>query len=107
MPRCIEVFPCFEPGVPRVHRYRIELPLKIARFRIEGLDESGLIKVVARTDEYVILDDDRSDRREVLLVEAQNFLVPAFLAGASVDGYQIIVGGHKEKPVAPHSDSPI
>src|SRR5215831_12236893 len=107
MPRCIEVFPCFEPGIPRVHRYRIELPLKIARFRIESLDESRLIKVVARTDQYVILDNNRRDRRKVLLVETQNFLVPAFLAGASVDGYQIIIGSHKEKPVAPHSGSTI
>src|SRR5215470_19501169 len=107
MARRIEVFPCFEPGIPGVHRYRIELPLKVASFRIERLDESGLIKVIARTDQYVILYNNRRDRRKVLLVETQNFLVPAFLAGASVDGYQIIVGSHKEKPVAPHSDSPI
>src|SRR5262249_18804873 len=107
MSRRIQVLPGFEAGISRVHRDRIEFPLKVAGLGIKGLYESRLIKIVARTNQHMVANDDGGHRREILLVEAENFFVPALLAGASVERYEVIVGRDEVQIVAPHPDTAI
>ena len=78
--RGIEARPRVEPRIARLHRHRVEPPLQLAGLGIVGLQISGLVEIVARSDDHVIADDDRRGRREVLLVEIGDFLVPPLLA---------------------------
>src|SRR5436309_827099 len=55
----------------------------------------------------MVTDDDGRHRGEVLLVEAENFFVPALLAAESVERYQVIVGRDEEEIVAPYSHTAV
>src|SRR5437870_8531423 len=55
----------------------------------------------------MVANDNGGHRREVLLVEAENFFVPALLAGTSVKRYEVIVGRDEVQIVAPHPDTAI
>ena len=70
------------PGSPFFIGTRVKLPLHVAGFRIERLQEAGLIQIVAGADQDVIADHDRRHGGEILLVEIGDFFVPALLAGA-------------------------
>src|SRR5437016_3770196 len=103
----IQIFPGFQAGISRIHRDRIEFPLKLAGLGIKGLYESRLVKIVARTNQHMVGNDDGGHRREILQVEAEDFFVPALLAGASVEGYEVIIGRDEVQIVAPHPDTAI
>ena len=78
MNRGVQVLPGVEAGVTGFLRRRVPLPLEIARLGIERLQEPWHVEVVARPHEHVVVDDHRCHRVEVLLLEAGEFLAPAF-----------------------------
>ena len=57
------------------------------------------------TNEHVIADDNRRERREILLLEIGDFDVPALLAGARIERDQIVVGRLEVEVVVPHADA--
>src|ERR1041385_9217904 len=59
-PRRVQARPGFQPGIPRVHRHRVELPLQVARRRVEGLQEARRVQVVTRAHQHMIADDHRA-----------------------------------------------
>ena len=105
--RRFEIRPRLEPRIAGVHRHRIELPLKLAGFRIEGLQESRAIEIVAGAHDHVIADDDGRRRREILLIEIGDLDVPALFAGFRVERHEVIVGRLEEQIVAPDAGAAI
>src|SRR5437016_3118429 len=99
--RGVQIRPRVETRIARLHRDRMEFPLQLAGLRIERLEKTGRIQIVAGADEDVIADDDRRRRRKVLLREARNLLVPALLAGARVEADEVIVRRLEEHVTAP------
>ena len=107
VPGGVEVLPRLQPRIAFVHRHRVQLPLQLAGLRIERLEKSRRVEIVAGADQHVIADDDRRHRREVLLGEAGDDLVPALLAGARVERHEIVVRRLDEQIVAPHAHAAI
>src|SRR5262249_28207030 len=52
-------------------------------------------------------NDDRRHGGEILLIEAQDFLVPALFPSASIERDQVIIGCEKEQVISPHSHTAI
>src|SRR5678816_237527 len=105
--RGVQVLPCVESGVAFVLRRDVPPPLRLARLRLERLEPPGRIEVVARPNEHVVADDDRRHRREVLLAERTEFTVPALFTRLRIKGDEVIVRGHEEEVVPPHSYSAV
>ena len=107
VPGGVEILPGVEPRIARIHRHRIELPLQRTVHRIERLQEAGTVEVVARADQHVIADHERSHGREVLLLEARDLLVPALLAGLRFQTDEVVVRRLHVEPVAVHAHAAI
>ncbi len=105
--RCVQTRPRVEPRVALLHRHGVELPLQFARLRIEGLQESGRIDIVARAHQDMIADHDRRGRREVALREIGDRLVPALLARLRFERHQVIVRRLHVQIVVPHAQPAI
>ena len=60
--RGVEARPRVEPGIARLHRHGVGLPLQLAGLGIERLQEARHVEVVAGADEDVVADD-RPGRR--------------------------------------------
>ena len=103
----VEAGPGVEAGIAFLHRDRIELPLQLAGFGIERLQEAGRVEVVAGPGDDVVAGDDRRHRREVLLVERGDFLVPALLAGFRFEGDEVVVRRLHVEVVLPHPEAAI
>ena len=103
--RRVETWPRLQARIARIHRHGIKLPLQLARLGIERLQKSRSVEVVAGADEHVIADDNRRERREILLLEIGDFDVPALLAGARIERDQIVVGRLEVEVVVPHADA--
>ena len=103
----VQVLPRVEARVARFLRRGVPLPLQIAGLRIERLQEPGHVEVVARSDQDVVVDDDRRHRVEVLLLETGQLPGPALLAGARVERDQVVVGRHEKQIVVPHPDATV
>ena len=101
MPGGIEIRPRVETGIARLHRHGVEDPIAFAGFGIVRLEEPRRIEVVARSNEHVVVDDDRRHRREVLLIEVGDLDVPAFLARARIERDEVIVRRFEEQIVPP------
>src|ERR1700722_6501015 len=84
------------------------LPLQCAGFRITGLEEAGVIEMVA-SDAYddVIADyHGRYGRRVIQLgIGDRNF--PALLASTRVETDQVAIGGFEVQPVGVHAAAAI
>src|SRR5207248_6544481 len=100
--RRVETWPRLQARIARIHRHGIKLPLQLARLGIERLQKSRSVEVVAGADEHVIADDNRRERREILLLEIGDFDVPALLAGPRIERDQIVVGRLAVAAVLPH-----
>src|SRR5207249_451426 len=85
MARRVETGPRLQARITRIHRHGIKLPLQLARLGIERLQKSRRVEIVAGADKHVIADDNRRERREILLLEIGNLDVPALLAGARIE----------------------
>src|SRR6185503_14787670 len=103
--RRVETWPGLDARIARIHRHRIENPLTLAGFRIVRLQVSGCVEIVTGADDHVIANDDRSHRREVLLIERRDLDMPHFFAGARIDLDQEVVVRLHEEVVAPHADA--
>ena len=95
------------PGIALLHRHGVELPLQIAGFGIERLQEARRIDIVARAHQHVIPDHDGRRRREIALRQIGDLLVPALLAGLRVERDQVIVRRLHEQVVVPHAQAAI
>ena len=95
------------PGIARVHRHGVELPLKLAGLRIERLQEARRVQVVAGAGDHVVADDDRRRGREVLLVERRDLLVPALLARLRFERDEIVVRRFHVEEVVPDADAAV
>ncbi len=107
MPRGVEIRPGFEARIALLGRHAVEFPLPVARLRIERLQESGLVEIVAGADDNMIADDDRRGRRKILQIEIGQLLVPDLLAGLGVETNQEVVGRFHEEAVVPHAESAV
>src|SRR5215472_2924172 len=105
MTRAVEAAPRAQRGIALFHGNGMEGPLNIARLGIAGLNVSRFVQIVTGADKDVVADDHGGHRREVLLIEIRDFLVPALLARGGIEAYQVIVRSFEIEPVAPHADA--
>ena len=103
----VEAGPGVEARIAFLHRDGVELPLQLAGFGIERLQEAGRVEVVAGPGDDVVAGDDRRHRREVLLVERGDFLVPALLAGFRFEGDEVVVRRLHVEVVLPHPEAAV
>ena len=107
VPRCVDTRPGVRARIARLHRHSVELPLQLAGFGIERLQESRRIEIVSGADEHVVADHDGRRRREVLRLEAGDHLVPPLLAGFGLETDQIIVRRLHVQIVVPHAEAAV
>ena len=83
------------------------LPLQVAGLRIERLQKSRRVQIVACSHQQVVADNHGRHRRKILLGEIGDFLVPPLFSGLRIEADQIIVRRLHVEPVALHRHSAI
>ena len=107
MPRGVQVGPRLQTWIALFLGTAYQIHCTVASLRIEGLQKSRRVQIVAGSHQHVIPDDHRRRRRKILLVKTGDFLMPALLSGAGIQADQVIVRRLHVKPVAPHADPAI
>ncbi len=72
---------------------------------IERFQERRRVDVVAGADDDVIADDHRRVRREVLLIERRDLVLPDFLAGLGIEAHDPVVVQLEVDVVVPHAEA--
>ncbi len=104
---CIQAAPGFKSGIAFFHWYRIKAPLQFTGNRIERLQEAGGIKVIAGTNQYMVIHDNGGRCRKILFIKTGNFGMPAFFTGPGIQGYQVVIGCFQKQVITPHTHTAV
>ena len=105
MARGVEARPRLETRIAGILWGRVQDPLELAGARIEGLEERRRVEIVTRADEHMIADDHRRVRREVLLIERCDLVLPDFLARLRIQAHDPVVMELEVNIVVPHAQA--
>ncbi len=103
----VQAGPGVQARVALLHGHGVVLPLQVAGFGIERLQEAGRVDIVAGAHQHMIADHHRGGSREVALRQVGDLLMPALLAGPGVERDQVIVRRFHVEVVVPHAHTAV